>query len=937
MDNQKMQGNLSGNIQEGVQDGMEEKEGMGARESIGTPEIDGWENAENGRTADGGMQDKDRNADSGKEGHPAKDKKSTKSGREGRKKKKRRLVFLHSLQHLLLLAAVILLVTVFLSSYVIVETKNGPRFFSLLEQQQPRYFEDSNVFNTLLGNSASDIICYGAIRSQMETDAVFDARKEVDVTAFAGRYNGVPKEYITANYYLDDLIKWAQGGFQYENRYMNGEEVDGFLSRSRTVTRINPDEYNGTISYLNSDLKSITTVEDVSGNLLEAGMVERDGTDATILANRYHTVDGKNIENFVSSWDEYYALCENVRKAAEDLNINYEEYLKYRELYDPANSNVLYMIKRTIGDDTQIFTNASAKTSDPSALEKEIRKQCGKYIYYDPYNMKYETDTLIEEATLRYIVNGYDYAYPEDTQILIGVRSEYGARDCFYQARDGFHNYVPRVWQYVAGAAACILLYLVLLVVLTMKEGMVRKKETGEIVIRLYPEDRIPTEIMVLAAGIAVFGIYFVLSKVINTIWHTDDISSMRVAMTVTAAMATLVVSLFFSFFYYSFVRRIKGGTLWRDSLVRRTGSLIRNGVIYFCDHTALVLRIWVPAALLALVNLGIGLFAGYKLCERSMGACLVSCLILIGIDGAVGFILYRSALARQMILEGIKLIREGNLAHQVNEDGMHGDDLVLARAVNSIGDSVRTAVETSMKDERLKADLITNVSHDIKTPLTSIINYVDLIKRENIQEPKIREYVEVLDVKSQRLKQLTDDLVEASKISSGNIVLQWEKINLVELLHQTIGEFSEKFEERSLYLVFKAPKSSVYIEADSRRIWRVIENLFNNIFKYALAGTRVYVDLELSKISGAQEPGQKNGPGEVILSVKNISAQPLKINPEELTERFIRGDESRTTEGSGLGLSIAKNLTEAQNGKFEIVMDGDLFKVNLTFKLTEK
>ena len=233
------------------------------------------------------------------------------------------------------------------------------------------------------------------------------------------------------------------------------------------------------------------------------------------------------------------------------------------------------------------------------------------------------------------------------------------------------------------------------------------------------------------------------------------------------------------------------------------------------------------------------------------------------------------------------------------------------------------------MKDERLKADLITNVSHDIKTPLTSIINYIDLIKRENVKDQKVLEYIEVLDAKSQRLKQLTDDLVEASKISSGNIVLQWERINLIELLNQTIGEFSEKFEQKSLYPVLRATPNSVYINADSRRIWRVMENLFNNIFKYALPGTRVYIDTEIVENPENQEKW-------VILSLKNISANPLKVKPEELTERFIRGDESRTTEGSGLGLSIAKNLTEIQNGYFEIVMDGDLFKVNLSFPIME-
>mgnify|MGYP001051697796 FL=1 len=221
-----------------------------------------------------------------------------------------------------------------------------------------------------------------------------------------------------------------------------------------------------------------------------------------------------------------------------------------------------------------------------------------------------------------------------------------------------------------------------------------------------------------------------------------------------------------------------------------------------------------------------------------------------------------------------------------------------------------------------MKADLITNVSHDIKTPLTSIINYVDLIKRERIDNEKVQNYIKVLDEKSQRLKQLTDDLVEASKITSGNISLHFEQINLTELMNQTIGEFSEKFEMKNLTTVMNVRVKNAVIEADSRRIWRVMENLFNNIYKYAMEGTRVYLSIE-------DMPDKKKF---IVISIKNISASPLNCNPDELTERFIRGDVSRTTEGSGLGLSIARNLTEAQKGTFEIQLDGDLFKVILTF-----
>ncbi len=241
------------------------------------------------------------------------------------------------------------------------------------------------------------------------------------------------------------------------------------------------------------------------------------------------------------------------------------------------------------------------------------------------------------------------------------------------------------------------------------------------------------------------------------------------------------------------------------------------------------------------------------------------------------------------------------------------------AEAVNHIGEGLSNAVEKSLKNERLKTDLITNVSHDIKTPLTSIINYVDLLKRENIQDEKVRGYIDVLDKKSQRLKNLTEDLVEASKISSGNIKLEFMPIDFVQLIWQTNGEFEEKFAARGLNLVCSIPEGPIYVMADGRRLWRVVENLYNNTAKYALQDSRVYADLKADE-------------EQVVFSLKNISEQPLNISADELTERFVRGDVSRTTEGSGLGLSIAQNLTTLQKGKFEIYLDGDLFRVTLTF-----
>lgn len=832
--------------------------------------------------------------------------------------------FLHILQHGFFVLSAVGAAMVLLGSFVIIDGRKGKETYHIKTEGSGTVFEDSELFNKLLGNSVTDIICYGAIRSQLETNEKFDPKKEIDATAFATRYDGISPEYITATYYLEDLIKWAQNGFEYEDVYMTGYEADQFLSRKRTVTKVNMKE-GGTVSYLNSDLKSLTTVVDVSGNIFsdEENPI-RDNVSATVLNNRYHTVDGKNIEDHVSSWDEYYELCGNINKAASDLLINYNEYLSYKDHYDEGNSNVVYFIRKTIGKDTTVLGSENVKSTDLSKLQDQLKEECQKYIIYDAKNMYYETNSLIEESTLKYILNGFEYAYPEDTQILIGIRSPYEAQDAFTQARAGYNSYSPYFWQYLAIAVMGALLYLLLLVVLTVREGRAGTKDEDKNAIRLSREDRIPTEVMLLLTAAAVAAITAAIKILIDLIGIKEIINSGM--MPGIAGAAALIISLVFSFFYYSYVRRIKAGTVWKNSLLKRLCVGAVKGGLYLYDHGSVLLRVLVPYGSLILLNLLVLVYCVSNSPDTDVITVMI--ILLLIIDAAIGIFLYRSALDRQRILDGIKRINAGDTEHKINENGLHGDNLVLAREVNGIGEGIRNAVATSMKDERLKADLITNVSHDIKTPLTSIINYVDLIKRENVEDPKIKEYIEVLDAKSQRLKQLTDDLVEASKISSGNIILQFDRINLMELLNQTIGEFSEKFEQRNLIPVLRTNKNGgVYIEADSRRIWRVIENLFNNIFKYALSGTRVYIDIEVKEEERRQ----------VELSVKNISESPIKVNSDELTERFIRGDESRTTEGSGLGLSIAKNLTEAMKGKFEIAVDGDLFKVVLTFPLLEQ
>lgn len=245
---------------------------------------------------------------------------------------------------------------------------------------------------------------------------------------------------------------------------------------------------------------------------------------------------------------------------------------------------------------------------------------------------------------------------------------------------------------------------------------------------------------------------------------------------------------------------------------------------------------------------------------------------------------------------------------------------ITYAEILNNIGSGMTKAVEARIKSERFKAELITNVSHDIKTPLTSIVNYVDLLKKEPIENKTALEYIEVLDRQSARLKKLTEDLVEASKASVGNLPVNPGRMDLVEFLNQSVGEYAERFAAAQLEVIIHAPKNDTAIWADGKLMWRIFDNLLNNICKYSLPDTRVYLDVE-------------NMESNVTITLKNISKFPLNTAPDELLERFIRGDSSRTTEGSGLGLSIAKSFSELQKGRFALSVDGDLFKATIGFK----
>ena len=284
-----------------------------------------------------------------------------------------------------------------------------------------------------------------------------------------------------------------------------------------------------------------------------------------------------------------------------------------------------------------------------------------------------------------------------------------------------------------------------------------------------------------------------------------------------------------------------------------------------------------------------------------------------------VALLLYAMLCVKKLRM-GAKELASGNDGYKINTDKMRGVFREHAEDLNSIGTGISRAVNERMKSERLRTELITNVSHDIKTPLTSIVNYVDLLGKEEPENEKMREYIEVLSRQSARLKKLIDDLIEASKASTGNLNVNLQRCELGVLLDQTAGEYGERLSKAGLELVLTKPEEPVIIMADGRHMWRVFDNLMNNACKYAQPGTRVY--LTLNRVGDRAN-----------IIFRNISRTMLNISGDELMERFVRGDSSRNTEGSGLGLSIARSLIQLQGGDMELTLDGDLFKVTISFR----
>ena len=615
------------------------------------------------------------------------------------------------------------------------------------------------------------------------------------------------------------------------------------------------------------------------------------------------------------AYKELFTLLDCIRAIQSDEQFNdYETSLAsvFHSVgdYTEGSTNLTYLFA---DKETQtIYTNKKAYSSY-AQLEQNLEKIFKEKAYAVVYPELSECVTNIPDADLQVWNHTIDQSFDtKDFVFAVSVDTKFSVADSMADEAENYETYSKLMFPMLAGAIFGSVLWLIGMVWLTVTAG--RKPKDEEI--HLNGFDRWYTEI---AAG-AVIGIWLAGTIISGTLIANSSLGYSHAVVTVivTCLICGTYTMAWFLIGYLSLVRRIKAGTLWKNSLIRTVLKWIGKCSGKLSDFARAFSRNTAEKIKVLLVG-GAFLFLQFLIIGCGFTGAGVFLIILLIVDAAAVIFIIRKADGLDLIMDGLKKISDGELQYKIKTDTLTRKQKVMAEYINNIGSGLDAAVENSLKKERMQTELITNVSHDLKTPLTSIINYVDLMKRENPTDPKIQEYLRILDEKSQRLKVLTEDVVEASKASTGNIKLEMNDIDFVEMVQQVIGEFEEKFQEKNLTMMVHFTDEPSIIYADGQRMWRVLENVFGNVVKYAMEGTRVYAEIS-------------NRNKKVTFSLKNISAQPLNISADELTERFIRGDVARNTEGSGLGLSIAKSLTELQGGEFKLYLDGDLFKVMITF-----
>ncbi|MCF2553926.1 sensor histidine kinase [Faecalicatena contorta] len=803
-------------------------------------------------------------------------------------------------------------------------------FMDVLEGAGNKTYEESSEFYGDFYIESMDVVQWITNRELFMTEGQENLDKIVDIQEFNDNTTISNKDTSGFSYRLGDLLDWydklqsgaydsyetnpdgvrkdapivckrADGTFHYYDAAQFRELI---MSNSLQFADYDNDRGLAQTEILDEIESGFTDghrgILDDKGEILYVNCWQYDGN---ILEGDYKPLNADSVMDIVNDNPEWNGRLSDAYDMLENtvlrLGEMYKDYDELSSRLREGDTNYFYLYANT--STGQIYTN-KAEFSNYDKLDASIKamQEMGCYVVVKPHLSDFQSnirdigaagwrDTIAETGGF-----GNDFVF------AAAVDTNYPIQDRFYSAAYNFEKNIVSVQRAVACMIPALLCFIISVFWLMAVAGRSNIDEE----LHLCAFDRWKTEISA-ALIIALWIVPVAFAGYTGIYGAAADVMTV-----IVLPMLGIYTCSMFLIGILSLVRRIKAGIVWKNSLLRGFGKFAKTvfGNWSSVWRLILVYGVFVVIHWLAVIAAGCGTIGlGFFV------AVIAEILAFV-------YLVY-NAIGRDRISRGIRKIAGGEIDYQIATGNLRGEQKRIAEEINCIGEGLDAAVEKSMKSERLKTDLITNVSHDIKTPLTSIINYVELLKQENFEDPKIQRYIEVLEAKSQRLKTLTEDVVEASKVSSGNITLEYMNINLVEMIQQTSGEFAEKFEARNLTEVLSLPNEEAVIRVDGRRMWRVLENIYNNAAKYAMEGTRVYADLQIKD-------------NQVIFSLKNISKQPLNISADELTERFIRGDISRSTEGSGLGLSIAKTLTEMQGGKFELYLDGDLFKVTIMFKV---
>lgn len=828
--------------------------------------------------------------------------------------------------------------------------------------QQP--FEESQEFNYMVENYMDDVLTQIRLENLFETDGMMNRNKEIDVMEYSKNDTANGENVSGIAYSLEELINWGEDfdsaesdnyaknsvivcqkpegtyEYYYTSDFMtrvesgvfdiimqDGSDVDGFLQELQ----------NG--KYTSSGFYNFDIV-DMEGNILYTDC----WNFGSALIEKYAPQGAENLLQVVNNSPrlngKLSVIYDDLAYTLGNIYSDYQNYQMGFEHLEEGNTNFTYIYANN--DTKKVVTN---KTSyeNYAELEKNVQNLISekdvKYMVIYPKLKDFNSNMNVSKSDKWEKLRSYSSEKKWNSVFAVAVDTTYTIQDQFYQNKVAYDNNIPyfkgTTWLLVLS----IILFLGATIWLTLEAGRTAEDEE----LHLNGFDHWRTEI----AAVLIVLIWIVGSYIGIHFWNGNiytmindiptylkdggtyfeyyyargmDVSSAYMSASLylpSLSIAELAEIYFYGVFtlgcffmgYVSLIKRIKGRNLWKNSLLR----VIVRFIYKIYDNRKKTTKT-------VLLLCGFFLVQGIAVLFRNG----VTMLLVLLADVGVFYVVLNGLLLKEKLKKGIEEIALGNMEYQIPLQGLRGENLKLAEMINGIANGFHMAVEEAMKNERLKTDLITNVSHDIKTPLTSIINYVAILKQSDIADPKIQGYLDILEAKAQRLKTLTEDVVEASKVSSGNISLEYMDVDLVEMIQQTEGEMAEKFEARNLKMIVNLPAEPAVVHVDGRRMWRVLENIFGNAAKYAMPGTRVYADLKLEEDT-------------VDLSLKNVSEHQLNISADELTERFIRGDLSRSSEGSGLGLSIAQSLTTMQGGTFNLYLDGDLFRVNIRFPRVKK